>query len=448
MKLFLKSIITFLICLFLISSVNATTCISNTSYFGSYTIVNFTVPSVCEWIVPFNVSTVDVLVVAGGGGAGSTGGGGGGAGGVLFNYSYPVSGTINVVVGGGGAGGSYDTGANGGFSLFNTLNATGGGGGGGGVTKYGINGGSGGGSRYNSYIVGNGVSGQGKDGGYFVNGGGYGAGGGGGYNNSGLNATIIPNKNGAGGDGLFSSISCYNKSYGGGGAGGGGGGCANGGLGGGGNGKCSTGTGTGYNGQINTGGGGGGGENNGNGGDGGSGIIMVRYGTPPPPSPSVPPWHVMGCGNLSFSTVNIKDTSIMWSWAYPLNITNVSLDGISVNNYDYSNMFIASDLKPKSTHFLRIANFNDSACSIQETTNLNITENEKFYGSLNTWFLLLLTFVCLIIGIRIPLVGLIGFFFSLYGAITAFITGGFLFIFIYLCLLISCLYVFEKGVHG
>jgi hypothetical protein len=248
----------------------------------------------------YNLTAVEVLVVAGGGAGGygeanqnGGGGGGGGAGGLIYNSNFAVTpgSALTVTVGGGGAvvTNSTTTGGNGGNSVFGSLTAIGGGGGGGGDfegTNAGATGGSGGGAggdgTYGPTIFSAGTAGQGFAGGARngttrrAAGGGGGAGGAGSSGTPGANNT---GTGGTGGSGLGFDISGTFTYY----AGGGGGGASlnfssgvvnsSGGIGGGGAGGGATGP---SNGTANTGGGGGGGFGS-NAGTGGSGIVIVRY---------------------------------------------------------------------------------------------------------------------------------------------------------------------------
>ena len=108
------------------------------------------------WIVPDDVTSIDVLVVAGGGGSGRgtsssvENAGGGGAGGLIWMPFYPVipNDSISYSIGSGGAGStSYnDKGNNGGDTVFGNITAKGGGGGGSVLSRSGASGGSGGGA--------------------------------------------------------------------------------------------------------------------------------------------------------------------------------------------------------------------------------------------------------------------------------------------------------------
>ena len=253
--------------------------IYQTGYAITPQVLRATFTSSGSWVVPDDVTSVEVLVVAGGG-AGGSGywGGGGGAGGVIYNATYAVTpgATMPVTVGNGGSAGN-----SGGNSVFGTITATGGGRGQGSSSVQ--NGGSGGGGGSQSSpegtVVGTGTAGQGNNGGTGVSGLNSGnAGGGGGAGAAGSNATSSVSGNG--GIGVSSAISGTATYYG----GGGGGGAENtgetagtGGQGGGGNGGKNSNGGAG---TANTGGGGGGSGTSGHsGGAGGSGIVIVKYTT-------------------------------------------------------------------------------------------------------------------------------------------------------------------------
>ncbi len=271
----------------------------------TYTVCTYNTTS--SFVTPAGVTTASVLVVAGGGGGGNNIAGGGGAGGYLASTSYPVSGTITVIVGAGGAGGSSAgaKGTSGNDSIFGSLDAVGGGGGSGGATGNfnGISGGSGGGASGgpSGATGGSGTAGQGNNGGNYITTNAGGAGGGG----AGTVGSSSSLSGGDGGAGIANSISGVSTYYAGGGGGAGWTGYdltvrGAGGLGGGGNGGSTNQTG--FNATANTGGGGGGGCNgNLNGGSGGSGIVIVRYLTP---SATTFTWDGGGADNNWGTAVN------------------------------------------------------------------------------------------------------------------------------------------------
>jgi len=246
----------------------------------------------------YNLTAVEVLVVAGGGSGGGYGGndgaGGGGAGGLIYNSNFTVTpgSALTVTVGAGGAGvGGATRGNNGGNSVFGSLTAIGGGGGGteGALNdRYGSPGGSGGGGGgYGGFSGGSGTSGQGFKGGDCTAPGDGGGGGAGGEGSNGLT--------GNGGPGLGFNISGTFTYYAGGGGASGdrrnsrGSSGGIGGTGGGGNGQSAnigSSLPANYNATANTGGGGGGAAGSNatwgagttyTSGAGGSGIVIVRY---------------------------------------------------------------------------------------------------------------------------------------------------------------------------
>ena len=240
----------------------------------------------CHWAVPAGVTQVQVLVVAGGGGGGADCvGGGGGAGGVNYNASFDVSGTVTVSVGSGGSAGQFIGGCqgtqagNGGNSSFGTLQDTGGGGGGNYLTFVdGAAGGSGGGGGGVIGHGGSGTTGQGFAGGDGNGTAGNPGGGGGGATAAGG----VPGDGigGAGGAGYSSEISGQTEIYSAGGGGasdltGGPGGASCAGIGASGETPATNATGFGC--------GGGGGDGHNPGGTGSAGIVIIRWTDPLPP---------------------------------------------------------------------------------------------------------------------------------------------------------------------
>lgn len=242
-----------------------------------------------------NEVPVQYLVIAGGGGGRNNGAGGGGAGGYRCNVDGELSGgnagaeppmalQVNqayaVTVGAGGAANSASGGSP---SVFAYIRSNGGAVAGSGGGTIGIAGGSGGGSKNATGFAGPGSSGQGYQGG---NGGTDDTGGGGG-GAAFIGGPGVGNVPGAGGAGIFSSITGASVQRGGGGGGGrhmvaGAGGAGGGGGGGkGGDYDASPGAGDGVAGSANTGGGGGGGGgrngiNSGIGAAGGSGLVVIK----------------------------------------------------------------------------------------------------------------------------------------------------------------------------
>lgn len=232
---------------------------TNTNLAAETYLLSFNNTTMCNWLVPNNVNSVDYLIVGGGGGGGGDAAGGG-AGGIVISGQLNVSSgeNIQLFVGAGGlGGGAGHFGADGNSSVL-TMEGT----------TFTASGGSGGGNcGYSGGVCNSNLGGS--------NGSLFGRGGNGTWLNSRSN---YPS---SGQNGISSSITGINLTYGSGGGGGGGGehgAACTGGLGGaysGGHGfNCDTNS-EAANGLINTGGGGGGGGNQG--GSGADGVIYISY---------------------------------------------------------------------------------------------------------------------------------------------------------------------------
>ena len=344
----------------------------------------------------FNLTSVDVLMVAGGGGGGGDMAGGGGAGGYLETKNTTISaGQKTIVVGGGGIAGSYTStssyrsrGRNGtDTSVTGFTTAEGGGGGASGHNNSDDipagNGGSGGGgsggllssSSYGA-AAGSGTAGQGYDGAdsgvtWYPGGGGgasqkgYGHNGTGGTNHQphggdGKQCTITGFTSywfagGGGGNGVSSSAGNGGKGGGGGGAGHGqthGTGDTNG-LTNGGNGDDGTSSDTqeppsdraGGDGGKHTGGGGGGGDHHYNhwGGNGGSGIVIIRTGDPVTVGKDIPKVKdiVLDSENVSNVLISTQGTGI--------STVKYSIDGGSEVSTPVSQLSVSHGLTPPAT---------------------------------------------------------------------------------------------------
>ena len=343
----------------------------------------------------FELTSVDVLLVAGGGGGGGDMGGGGGAGGYLETTNTTISaGQKTIIVGGGGYGGSYTStasyrsrGRNGAdTSVTGLTTAIGGGGGATGHNNSddipGGDGGSGGGGSGGRVSDGNtgvqrgsGTAGQGYDGADSGNHWYPGGGGGAGEKGYGHNGSGGTNHQPHGGDGKQSTITGFTSYWFAGGGGGNGystnGG--NGGKGGGGGGQSQNTHGTGdTNGLTNggngdsgsnvdqqeppsnraggdggkhTGGGGGGATHHQNhwGGNGGSGIVIIRTGDPVTTGKDIPKVKdiVLDSENLSNVLISTQGTGI--------STVKYSVNGGSEVSTPVSQLSVAHGITPTST---------------------------------------------------------------------------------------------------
>ena len=343
----------------------------------------------------FELTSVDVLLVAGGGGGGGDMGGGGGAGGYLETTNTTISaGQKTIIVGGGGYGASYTStgsyrsrGRNGtDTSVTGLTKAIGGGGGATGHNNSddipggdGGSGGGGSGGRNSSgdygEVPGTGTSGQGFDG--AASGDTWYPGGGGGASEKGYgrNGTGGNNHQPHGGDGKQSTITGFTSYWfaGGGGGNGHSSNGGNGGKGGGGGGQSANTHGTGdTNGLTNggsgdsgsqtdtqeppsnrgggdggkhTGGGGGGAKHHYNewGGNGGSGIVIIRTGDPVTTGKDIPKVKdiVLDSENLSNVLISTQGTGI--------STVKYSVNGGSEVSTPVSQLSVAHGITPTST---------------------------------------------------------------------------------------------------
>ena len=334
----MKQFLVILLGLLLIIGVASATVTQYNLTDGAYNVTIFNGTGSMTWNVPAGASAGTVLVVAGGGGGstGNGGGGGGGAGGLAYQTSRAISGSISITIGAAGIGGYGTSGTRcgtvGGNTTFDTITVNGGVGGGqydcangGGV---GGDGGSGAGGGYVAYS--GGIATQGNSGGAtgFGYAGGVGGpgsnafGGGGGGGSGAVGAAGTASGGGDGGVGKSYSITGTATYY----AAGGGGGAnadsynyGNGGsgIGGhGGNGTDGTPAVAGYYGS----GGGGGGRGFNWGGNGASGVVIVRYQiTPPLPTVSFTSNVTSGFAPPNVA-VQFNDTSMTtptaWNWSF------------------------------------------------------------------------------------------------------------------------------------
>jgi PKD repeat protein len=355
---------------------------------ATYTVEMWNTTGTTTWTPPYNVTSVEYLVVGGGGG-GSGGdlgaGGGGGAGGFRNATGFNVStgSPFNITI---GAGGAHNV--NGSNSVFGSITSVGGGAGGA-NNQDGHAGGSGGGgsggTSAGTYAGGDAdylTPKQGYDGGSATGSASLypgGGGGGGAYSvgSNGVTSTLGNARGGNGGAGLNSSITGIMVGYAGGGGGSvyGAGGLAGTATHGGGNGNASV-QGLGFNGTPNTGGGGGAGGSHSPafGGPGGSGIIIIKYATSINASFTAEP--TTGFIPLTVQFTNTSTPiAISWQWNYTTltNSTPVTFNTTANPAYVFES---------NGNYSIKLRAYNALTSNVStQTTWINVTGGNDFTGT-------------------------------------------------------------------
>lgn len=151
--------------------------------------------------------------------------------------------------------------------------------------------------------------------------------------------------------------------------------------------------------------------------------------------------------SLNINVDNVSTSDIKWSWSSAYNITSISIDGYKLISPDLlTNKFELSGLNPNETHFINIYSVIDSGQSEVKTLPLAESSGEKINDFMFEYIIIFVSLALCLIGIRVPLVSLIGFFFTLGGLLDTLTRGNFVLDMIFSILLISCMLVTYVGI--
>jgi hypothetical protein len=157
------------------------------------------------------------------------------------------------------------------------------------------------------------------------------------------------------------------------------------------------------------------------------------------------------CIPFTSAAINITEatslSSINWGWNKSIAIDNISVDGYRVMLFDTNaHSFILTDLKPNETHDIRISSVNDTGYLVSKTLPEITKSSDKIADFIFEYLLLFICIIMLVIGIRVPVISLIGLLFGFIGLISALIKGDFMLDMIFSIAVISCGLVTYIGV--
>jgi PKD repeat protein len=130
---------------------------------------------------------------------------------------------------------------------------------------------------------------------------------------------------------------------------------------------------------------------------------------------------VLNCGNLIVYASPLNNESITWHYTPSDNITQISVNGYLIENFDNQTGFFVWRTPPyPSTNTIKIYNETDTGCNTSVILPVGQSEQEQFFGSLNFWFLVGIIILCAIVGfLWLPIIGFIGVILSLLGIVSA-----------------------------
>jgi PKD repeat protein len=173
-----------------------------------------------------------------------------------------------------------------------------------------------------------------------------------------------------------------------------------------------------------------------------------------PPSPVIA-HH----GVINISIVSRGATYINFAWNNN-DSTLMYVDGYKVENFDLASAsFILSNLNPMEQHSLTVYNSTQDGYLLSNTTSaisgmlINATINNEgsipfnnFMAFILEYLIMFTAIALLIIGIRVPLISMIGFLFAFAGLIDTLIKGNFILDMMFIILMLACCLITYVGV--
>jgi hypothetical protein len=136
---------------------------------------------------------------------------------------------------------------------------------------------------------------------------------------------------------------------------------------------------------------------------------------------------ILLCYPISAFNITIDEkteNSITWNLTEigSYTIVSASFDGINITDISpTTKILIQSDLTARTGHILTIIDSSGETSSKNAITSvLSLSENEKFYASINMYIFVILALICAAIGAFIPLIGFATCIFAVLGLLSSF----------------------------
>ena len=148
--------------------------------------------------------------------------------------------------------------------------------------------------------------------------------------------------------------------------------------------------------------------------------------------------------NVSLSADSIGITYIRWKFSNTANYTYASLDGEKINLLNSSSNYTASDLSPDSLHTFILYYSNTFVQNTTRTLTESQTETDILINYIFIYLFFIVALGCIIIGLKIPFIALIGSGFAILGILDTIISQWFI-SFIFMCIFSAGIFVaFSK----
>lgn len=123
----------------------------------------------------------------------------------------------------------------------------------------------------------------------------------------------------------------------------------------------------------------------------------------------------VGATVINITPISITSSSIEWNWTDSANITSLSIDGSLISTVDNTtSLVVINNLQPITPHIIKIKFDNgDSGTNQTLTLGIPLSSADKTQDFIWQYLLLFVAIILCVVGIIVPVVGMIGFLFAL-----------------------------------
>lgn len=138
------------------------------------------------------------------------------------------------------------------------------------------------------------------------------------------------------------------------------------------------------------------------------------------------------------SPYNITETSIAWNWTSESNVSLISINGYVINNFDNKTNNFRWECAPYGC-IATINVYSENDYGSNTSSTLPIQENgfNSFWQTIMIYFLFIISIICALITIKLPVVGYAGILFGLVGITTQLHDGSITMTILYLIAIIA-----------
>jgi hypothetical protein len=157
---------------------------------------------------------------------------------------------------------------------------------------------------------------------------------------------------------------------------------------------------------------------------------------------------IVNAENINISPSIITTSSITWNWSHEGNITSLAVDGSIISNLDNTtSLIVVNNLQPYTPHVIKVKfDNNDTGENTTYTSSLDKSSAEKTQDFIWEYILLFVAIILCVVGIIVPVVGMIGFIFALMFLLQVYSIGNIYLDLMAFALMIACSCITYVGV--